>query len=145
MEILQRWLDRCAKRLCEWLHNFFPGDQALAVVGAGIAGITLEFPLPVDRTVSANKYFGHKGKWENGYAMGNAAGAHRKILKGVDPSDEHQFWAYCHMSGQPCVWCGGKNNVTPPPPRGPPSPGRTGRGLVPGRKNGGDCMVRLLL
>jgi hypothetical protein len=77
--------------------------------------------------------------------MGNAAGAHRKILKGVDPSDEHQFWAYCHMSGQPCVWCGGKNNVTPPPPRGPPSPGRTGRGLVPGRKNGGDCMVRLLL
>jgi len=128
MDILRRWLDRYAKRLCEWLHNFFPGDQALAVVGAGIAGIPLEFPLPVDRTVSANKY-----TWQNGNAMANAIGAHRNIKKGVDER-KHDFWAYCHLKGEPCVWCGGQNNLKPPPPDGAEL---GGEGLCPAGKTAG--------
>jgi len=109
MDILQRWIDRWAQRLCEWLHNFFPGNHPLVAVGAGIAGIPMEFPMPVDRIVSPNK-FDHT----NGGDMANAAGSHRNILKGVNPNDAGTFWAYCHMSGQPCVWCGGRNNITPP-------------------------------
>ncbi len=106
MNRLTRWLDGVVERLCNWLNDAVSGRRRLALLGDGLAGGPSGTPLPVDRRVGPIVHEMHM----NGGEMGNAA--HTKSgSSSVESSCG--FWAYCYMHGQPCVWCDGKNGLSP--------------------------------
>jgi hypothetical protein len=105
MDRLMRWLDGVVERLCDWLNASVSGRGRLAVLGNGLAGVYGGTPLPVDRRKGPEILQMHTNSHEQ------ASPAH--LRTGVSPFESNcGFWAYCHMSGQPCVWCGGSNDLT---------------------------------
>jgi len=105
MNELKGWLDRITQRLCEWLDDFFPGDHGLAILGDGLAGLERVVPLPVDRRMPSNVLLAHSngGEMQSKSKAGGGLPAHEWSCN---------FWAYCHMSGAPCVWCRGRNSLS---------------------------------
>jgi hypothetical protein len=132
MSKLQRWFDRLIERWCEALNDLLPGHRFLAAVGYEMAGLRGMFMLPVDRRMepgvmkmaSEHPLLRHERAGPNqrdGGGIADSSGGPRLdparqdghiIGRGTSASERDcGFWAYCHMSGQPCVWCGGRNNV----------------------------------
>ncbi len=70
----------------------------MAKVGNTIAGHEPMIPLPSDRR-------NHDNFTAMAGAMAPSVGS-----GGSDPQ-KCGFWAYCHMNGQPCVWCGTSRNA----------------------------------
>lgn len=104
MNKLQRKLDGMIQRFCEWLNDFFPGQHGLAATGNHLAGLERMVLLPVDRRLGPSTlYMAHNVDFRDG------------VLSGKPPSNTDEkncgFWAYCHISGKPCVRCGGVNFV----------------------------------
>lgn len=98
MDKARQWLDDLAQRFGEWLDNIFPGHHGLAVVGDRLAGLA-GFPLlPVDRRISPNKLMAYDTTFD-----------YSSRPQGNNNDRTCGFWAYCHISGQPCVRCGGRN------------------------------------
>jgi hypothetical protein len=105
MTELSRKLEDAVERLCVWLNDFFPGDRRLALVGHTLAGLGNPRPLPVDRRLAPSVLLmAHT----NGGDMAPAGRAKGGL---AHPETDCNFWAYCHMSGQPCVWCSGSNAI----------------------------------
>lgn len=103
----KRWLDRMVQRFCGWLNDYFPNQHGLAVAGNSLAGLGKAVILPVDRRVGPTAVHMAHGNW---MAKANAASIKpNKAMMNVQ--SECSFWAYCYMSGQPCVWCGGSNST----------------------------------
>ncbi len=76
-------------------------------LGNGLAGQYGGIPLPVDRRIGPEIL---RYNWDN--RQDNANPGHAK--SGTVPIPGNcGFWAYCHMKGEPCVWCGGKNGLSP--------------------------------
>lgn len=131
MNDLRRWLDKMVQRLCEGLNDFFPGQHILANAGYGMAGLPRMLILPVDRRLPSNILH---------MAHGNAGDMANKAHVGGGSNTEStcEFWAYCHMSGQPCVWCGGRNSVAVFDSRYSEL-GAAARALCPSGKTGGNA------
>jgi hypothetical protein len=116
MNAWKRRLDRIVETLCRWLNDFFPGNHGLAVVGDGLAGLERWLVLPVDRRVPDNISLVNdvehmSGKAAKATARGGTGGP--ETVKWYQPNIVScSFWAYCYMKGQPCVWCGGKNELS---------------------------------
>jgi hypothetical protein len=113
MNRLTRWADEMVERLCHWLNAVVSSKRRLALLGNGMAGVNGGTPLPVDRrhgpmVVQTN--------WDNRYENATPYQAlppvHGKSPSGNDEG-ECGFWAYCHLKGDLCVHCGGKNALTP--------------------------------
>jgi hypothetical protein len=102
MDRLMRWLDFMVERLCNWLNDVVSGRRPLARLGSRLAGVWGGTPLPVDRRIGAEIIKMHTNQYEKAGAANAKSGGY--ILGG-----NCGFWAYCHMSGQPCIWCDGKN------------------------------------
>ena len=97
-------IDDALERFCVWLNDVFPGDRRLAFVGHAIAGVGHWRPLPIDRRLSPSVLLMHNNAGDMAYAARAGTGI-------AGPEDKCEFWAYCHMNGQPCVWCSGKNAI----------------------------------
>jgi hypothetical protein len=105
MNRLMRWLDGEVERLCNWLNDVVSGRRPLARLGSRLAGVWGGAPLPVDRRKGPEILQMHTNQYEKGGAANAKAGTY--------PWEGGcGFWAYCHMSGEPCVWCGGKNALS---------------------------------
>jgi len=101
---LSKRIDDALERFCVWLNDFFPGDRRLAFVGHAIAGVGSPRPLPIDRRLAPSVLLmAHTNGGDMAYGARAKGGTGNQTSCG--------FWAYCHMSGQPCVWCAGKNSV----------------------------------
>jgi len=103
----ETWVERITRKICEWFDDLFPGGHAVATVGYSLAGLRASMPLPVDR-----KWRPPTSIFSVGNIAENANKAHVKTGKAA-PESSCDFWAYCHISGNPCVWCGGKNSLFP--------------------------------
>ncbi len=117
MKDIRDLVDRSAQRFCGWLADFFPGHHGIALAGAAIAGMPNLAPMPVDRRLGLDIRMSNRDedrtRRENGkYVVGGSPGG------AVLPQDNCGFWAYCHMSGYPCVRCGGRNYLPPGDPWG---------------------------
>jgi hypothetical protein len=105
MTELINMLEDALERLCVWVNDFFPGDRRLALVGHTLAGLRTTIPLPIDRRLGPPvMLMAHN----NGGEMATVAKAKGGL---AHPEDDCGFWAYCHMNGQPCIWCSGKNAI----------------------------------
>jgi hypothetical protein len=102
MDRLMRWLDGVVEGLCNWLNDVVSGRRPLARLGYRLAGRHGGTPLPVDRRIGAEVLQMHQNQFTKANSASAKGGGY--ILQG-----NCGFWAYCHMSGQPCVWCGGSN------------------------------------
>jgi hypothetical protein len=103
MDRLRAWIDRLIERLCEWLDDMLPGHGRLAFVGTALVGGPGLLTLPVDRQFGANALLMSFERDAGFTGVGDTPGNNLDRNCG--------FWAYCHISGQPCVRCGGKNWV----------------------------------
>jgi hypothetical protein len=128
------WLDGMVRRLCRWLNDVMPRGHPVALTGRRLAGLGNGFFLPLDRRLAPNVLM----TWDNGNEKVHKSAA-AKLVKGKAPaheSDPH-FWAYCHMKGQPCVWCKGKNDLVPN--NDPPDLSALGATLCPAGKTVGNA------
>jgi hypothetical protein len=108
MEAFRNWLDQIVQRFCAWLNDHFPGGHGLAVVGNGLAGLGGPAALPVDRRQGPQVVHMSEA------ARVDSSGQYILGEGHSHPEDDCGFYAYCHMLGYPCVWCGGRNNMGPP-------------------------------
>src|SRR5262245_8448541 len=119
MNRLMRWLDDVVERLCNWLNDAVPGRHRLALVGNGLAGVYGGAPLPLDRRrgpeilqMHANQYDMADRSHAKGEYSGLRPGTNINV-KYTITNHNCGYWAYCHMSGEPCVRCGGNNALLP--------------------------------
>jgi hypothetical protein len=122
MDKRKKWFDRLIEQWCEALNNTFSGQRFLATVGYGMAGLKGMDMLPLDRRLGSNvikmagqnPWFRREGFRGGGKLEKETSGKEKFIVGfGTSPTEQNcGFWAYCHMSGQPCVWCGGSNNLS---------------------------------
>jgi hypothetical protein len=117
---LNQWLDRLVQRLCDWLNDFFSGHHGLAMVGNGLAGLDGMPPLPLDRRLGPPRVQMSKPTFQDGdkWPTGEGGWGPWGIFGGKDEHD-CDYWAYCHMGGEPCVNCKGRNAVKSGDPRSP--------------------------
>src|SRR5436309_15517961 len=100
MRELNKWLDKVGQHLCEWLNDSFPNHPSVVIAGSALAGVAITAPLPVDRRiVSPLRYIQGPMDW--------ADKAH--VKSGLPAGNGCNFWAYCHLNGLPCTWCGGRD------------------------------------
>jgi hypothetical protein len=109
---VNRWkerFDRLIRQICKWLDDFFPGDHGLAVLSDNIAGVRGWVLLPVDRRTPDHVFLDHSNGGENQFVSKAKGSSSTK-------AGDCNFWAYCYLKGQPCIWCGGNNSVDKPQP-----------------------------
>src|SRR5262245_56207209 len=98
---LVRRLDRWTESLCAWLNARFPGGHGLALAGERLAGLPGGVLLPIDRRLGLGPelYMANTGESMMEKAKPGA-------IKGGNSNESTcGFWAYCHLSGQPCYRC----------------------------------------
>jgi hypothetical protein len=120
MNRIQTRFDQMVRRWCRWLNDCLPAWHPLAAMGRRAAGLGQGFPLPVDRRTGVDVLMTYgegkdkKGNYLNDGAMAKARTADApKKYNPLAYQIHADFWAYCHMDGQPCVWCKGKNFLVP--------------------------------
>jgi len=106
--MLTKWketIDRWFEELCTGLDDWFSGSGGFALAGETLAGWRWENPLPSDRRL--NTHVSAKGAlrtdWAGDIVIGESTNSNENSCK---------FWAYCHMYGIPCKFCGGKNHLS---------------------------------
>ena len=106
MNRLVRWLDGLVERLCNWLNDRVSGKRRLALLGDGLAGVQSGIPLPVDRRIDPGILEMHHNR--------NEMATKGHLISGSSSVETScGFWAYCHLTGDLCVWCGGDNALMP--------------------------------
>ena len=104
-ELIRRY-DEILQRFCQWLDDFFPGNRGLAIVGSSLAGLQTTLTLPADRRfIPDTLHLAGQRAWDAGRRAPSFLSVRTR------PNTSCDFWAYCHMSGRPCVWCGGANSL----------------------------------
>jgi hypothetical protein len=101
MKRLTQWLDRAVERICEWLNGVIPGKHQLVAVGYGLAGLRKGFVLPIDRRLTPTRL--HMAYDANSYSAKAKKSEAKAGTSGLET--DCGFWAYCHISGQPCQRC----------------------------------------
>src|SRR5262249_17522872 len=97
-------IDDALDRFCVWLNDFFPGDPPLPLWAPTAAGGGRRGPRPIGGPLSPSALVMKNNAGDRGSAARAGPGT-------AGPEDKCEFWAYCHMNGQPCVWCSGKNAI----------------------------------
>lgn len=108
--MLTKWketIDRWFEELCIGLDDWFSGSGGFALAGEALAGWRWEQPLPIDRRTHDHVYT--KGAMRTDWAGDPVIGESQN-----SNANSCQFWAYCHMLGWPCHFCGGKNHLSGP-------------------------------
>jgi hypothetical protein len=103
MDWLVKRLDRWTESLCAWLNSVLPGGHGLALAGERLAGIPGGVLLPVDRRLGLGTklYMANTGD----SMMEKAKPSALPTTSGNSNEYTCGFWAYCHISGQPCFRC----------------------------------------
>ena len=127
---LKTRIDTLVERFCNWLNDLFPGDGGLALVGGNLIGLKGTMVLPVDKRIASNVHLMSEENRGDNASLDQAKG-------GGALATSCNYWAYCHMSGQPCVWCGGLNSLLPGRKRD--LAGLCPKGKIPGQYWFGCC------
>jgi hypothetical protein len=104
MSELRKWFDGFMKKWCEWLNDNLPSHPAVVTASGALAGLPMTVILPVDRRIFSPVLMTQQ-------PMDWANKAHLK--SGVPAGNGCNFWAYCHLNGIPCTWCGGNDQLNP--------------------------------
>lgn len=106
--MLSKWkrkIDRWFEELCIGLDDWFSGSGGVALAGEALAGWRWETPLPTDRRLGdhISARGSQRTDWAGDVVIGESQNSNENSC---------QFWAYCHMLGWPCHFCGGKNHLS---------------------------------
>ncbi len=107
LTLIERWVEK----LCLWLADRLPRQHAVAAIGSSIVGLPA-LVMPVDRRLNLSHMSGESSPGDFGAQRGPSQETWRfkiSVMRDDATVDRCEFWAYCSMSGHPCVLCGGSN------------------------------------